>query len=155
MSVLAKCSFTKVHIGVSRSNNEFIAVNRIKKHPENQRHQRYNDRESANIKAVDYKNTIRVLEIFDSPTHLDFVMEWMPVGSLQELQSDIVVFPEHIARIKICLILSRIEYEHRNKIVHRDIEPSNILINSEPRMTLELKITNFGLSMYLMHGKDS
>lgn len=71
-------------------------------------------------------------------THLDIeracvCMEFVDGGSLEELllhhgalpQSDAVLFAAHIARGLACL--------HRNQLLHRDVKPSNVLIDARTR----------------------
>ncbi|CAK4706732.1 hypothetical protein LEN26_013811 [Aphanomyces euteiches] len=76
---------------------------------------------------------------------ISLVMEYMGVGSLQDVvlkggcQSEILI--AHIARN----VLEGLKHIHGNRMVHRDIKPHNLLMNHQG----EIKISDFGLARTL------
>ena len=48
-------------------------------------------------------------------------------------------------------LLKGVKYIHKKDIIHRDLKPGNILINKNP---FELKISDFGLSIKYIKGKE-
>ena len=89
--------------------------------------------------------------LFFQPPHIDFFQEIYMITEL--MQSDlhkIIVSPQNLSQdhIKVFLyqILRGVKYLHSAKIIHRDIKPGNLLVNSN----CVLKICDFGLARYVI-----
>ena len=81
---------------------------------------------------------------------ISMCMEFMDVGSFDRIYRKLGKLPPEIVG-KVCeAVLEGLDYLHRtHKITHRDVKPSNILLNSKG----EVKICDFGVSGQLIQSK--
>src|SRR5579859_5472554 len=72
-----------------------------------------------------------------------FVMDYAPYGSLRERypKGTRAPLPEVVSYVK--QIASALEYAHKQKIIHRDVKPENMLLRSEE----EVLLSDFGIAV--------
>ncbi|MEN8154776.1 MAG: serine/threonine-protein kinase [Acidobacteriota bacterium] len=96
-------------------------------------------------KLLDHPNIVKLLTVDIMDNTIIMVMEYVNGSDLEKtidsqdslsVQTSLVYFKQ---------ILSALEYAHKNMVLHRDIRPSNILINEDNI----IKITDFGTSTIL------
>jgi predicted ATPase/class 3 adenylate cyclase/GAF domain-containing protein len=99
-------------------------------------------------KDINYAGIIRTYDLIDQQNHYAIVQENMSGISLQQyfqenFLTDITLF------LKLAIQMTKIiGHLHQLHIIHKDIKPSNFIINPK---TLTLKLTDFNFSSKLMH----
>ncbi|MCK4889763.1 MAG: serine/threonine protein kinase, partial [Candidatus Aminicenantes bacterium] len=96
-------------------------------------------------KLLDHPNIVKLLTVDIIDDNIVMVMEYVDGTDLEKIIDDSVKLSIKRALAYFRQILSALGYAHENKILHRDIRPSNILISKKN----EVKITDFGTSTFL------
>lgn len=73
---------------------------------------------------------------------ISIVMEFMDMGSLQDLLDAKISIPEPILRHCAFCCMKALDHMHASRTIHRDIKPANILMNHKG----DFKIADFGLA---------
>ncbi|XP_053196416.1 calcium/calmodulin-dependent protein kinase kinase 2 [Scomber japonicus] len=99
--------------------------------------------EIAILKKLDHPNVVKLVEVLDDPSedHLYMVFELVKQGAVMEVPTD-KPFSEDQARFFFQDLLRGIEYLHYQRIIHRDVKPSNLLVGEDGH----IKIADFGVS---------
>ena len=85
--------------------------------------------------------------ILFSDGEINICMEYMDGGSLDLVLKKTGKIPEPYARKITAAVLRGLSYlREKHQIIHRDVKPSNILVNSQG----EIKICDFGVSGQLI-----
>uniref|UniRef100_A0A8C7XBQ3 calcium/calmodulin-dependent protein kinase n=1 Tax=Oryzias sinensis TaxID=183150 RepID=A0A8C7XBQ3_9TELE len=92
--------------------------------------------EIAILKKLDHPNVVKLVEV----SHLT-MLKLVKKGAVMEVPSD-KPFDEDQARFYFQDLLRGIEYLHYQKIIHRDVKPSNLLVGEDGH----IKIADFGVS---------
>ncbi|MBR5892124.1 MAG: serine/threonine protein kinase, partial [Bacteroidaceae bacterium] len=99
-------------------------------------------KEARNIAAFDHPNIVRVIDVFEENNTAYYVMEYHSAGSLGSLVDNRDALNEDDALYYIRQVASALKYVHSRKMMHLDIKPDNILVNSSG----EAVLIDFGLS---------
>lgn len=105
------------------------------------------DLELKLLKDVDHTNVVRLFDVYDTPTHMYFVMELCRGGHLGNLLSrqPKKCADEAWAKVLCRQILSAVAHCHSRGIAHRDIKLQNILVdNYGDDRNCQLKLIDFG-----------
>uniref|UniRef100_A0A3B3CU26 Calcium/calmodulin-dependent protein kinase kinase 2-like n=1 Tax=Oryzias melastigma TaxID=30732 RepID=A0A3B3CU26_ORYME len=99
--------------------------------------------EIAILKKLDHPNVVKLVEVLDDPSedHLYMGMLLLDSPAVMEVPTD-KPFSEDQARFYFQDLLRGIEYLHYQKIIHRDVKPSNLLVGEDGH----IKIADFGVS---------
>lgn len=147
--ILGEGLFGTILLAKDRRTREKFAVKVIKKQHTEVRSQTLIHREMSILRLVNHPNVARLYDLFDTKDKLYFVLEYLPGGALYEvLSTDDTIFSEESASQILKDILQGLEYLHSKGIVHRDIQPENILTTSL-KWPYQSKLADFGLSNFL------
>ena len=104
-------------------------------------------REIAALRKVQHPNVVRLLDVAATRQHVSLVFGFVDMDLAQYARSvGGAIQPKIIKSLSQQLALG-IEFCHRNGIMHRDLKPQNLLVDSN----LQLKIADFGIArMYLV-----
>jgi len=100
-------------------------------------------------RLLDHPNIVKLLTVDIISGQLIMVMEFIDGTDLEKILDQRSTMDIKTALIYLRQILSALEFAHNHQVIHRDIRPSNILINRSN----EVKITDFGTSTLLKHGE--
>jgi len=143
MDVLGEGTYGKVRKARCRINGELRALKQMKVGNKEEGVPSTAIREIAILKVLSHENIVRLFDVFCKPGELVLVFEIM--------DSDL---KKHMKALKGCLqprqikdfafqLLTGMEYCHANRVIHRDLKPQNLLIDSSNQ---RLKIADFGLA---------
>ena len=99
-------------------------------------------REAKNAAALNHPNIVSIYDRGNAEDTYYIAMEFLDGRTLKELVVGRGAAPINVAIEYARQILSALRFAHRHGIVHRDIKPHNVLVDSEGRV----KVTDFGIA---------
>ncbi|TGZ74653.1 hypothetical protein CRM22_000818 [Opisthorchis felineus] len=138
-------AFGTVYAGIERNGERPIAIKEI---PIKDPTQEQRMVEEIRLHArLEHKNIVRYLDAVVQNNTLKILMELVSGGSLKFVVKTYGKLDEETVADYSAQILEGLYYLHKNRIVHRDIKPDNILVDKHEPL---LKISDFGVSKLLM-----
>ncbi len=98
--------------------------------------------EAKTIASLNHDHIVKVYDFDERYRTLFIIMEYVQGDSLKDMISHLRALPPKLAVNFLDQICSALEYAHQRGIVHRDINPSNIIVQPDD----QLKIFDFGLA---------
>eukprot|EP01102_Stenamoeba_stenopodia_P011797 TRINITY_DN3648_c0_g1_i1.p1 TRINITY_DN3648_c0_g1~~TRINITY_DN3648_c0_g1_i1.p1 ORF type:complete len:930 (+),score=207.80 TRINITY_DN3648_c0_g1_i1:328-3117(+) len=152
---IARGTYSIVLSGVSKDNNEKVAIRCLEEGQYDDKKIQTLQREVAIMKKMDHPNIIRLFDIYVDKPKVYMVMEFVPSCDDLTVRIGEVDHYSEGAGLNIARqIISAVEYLHRNGVAHRDLKSDNILISGPPGEEI-VKITGFGLSKDFQDDKFS
>lgn len=99
-------------------------------------------REALAASKMSHHNIVNLLDVGNEENYHYLVLEYMRGRTLKAVIGDKRKLPEGIAAQIAIRILSALQHAHNNGIIHRDIKPGNVLVNSEGH----IKVADFGIA---------
>lgn len=125
------------------TSKEICALKKIRLKPEEEGIPSTAIREISLLKEINHKNVVRLLDVIHTSTKLTLVFEYCDNDLkriLEERQGK--GLPKELVKLYLYQLIKGTGYIHKYKILHRDLKPQNLLINTNGL----LKICDFGLA---------
>jgi len=106
--------------------------------------------EAKVMASLDHPNITKVIDFYDQPGQLSFVMEFLNGMDLSDVIKKKGNFTEKELLNFLSQSLAALQYAHSKGIVHRDIKPSNIFVLPDGR----IKILDFGIAKLFGEGNE-
>lgn len=129
---LAKDTWLNIHVAIKVPHKQSMELFKLLK-------------ESRLQAALNHPNIVRMLAAEKEHKIFFMVMEYVKGQTLEKLIDKEKILGYEKAVEYILEIADAVDHAHLNKIVHRDLRPSNIIISEEGK----IKITDFGTSVWL------
>src|SRR5206468_1249765 len=97
-------------------------------------------REAQNAAGLSHPNIVSIYDRGEAEGTYYIAMEYLDGRTLKELIVSRGPAPTYVAIEYTRQILNAVRFAHRNGIVHRDIKPHNVLVDSDGR----LEVADFG-----------
>ncbi|MBM3949289.1 MAG: serine/threonine protein kinase [SAR202 cluster bacterium] len=104
--------------------------------------------EARAVAQLSHQNIVRVHDFGEDKGFTYLVMEYLTGGTIKDLLSRRLTLSETLSLLSP--LADALDYAHANGIVHRDVKPSNIMLDSNGNPVL----TDFGLAR-VMRGTES
>lgn len=104
-------------------------------------------KEARLISSMNNPHIITIFDIFEENGSAYYTMEYLGGGSFKTLVEQNGALSEHSALKYISEIADALSYLHKQKVMHLDVKPSNIMLDSRGRAVL----IDFGISKRYDH----
>jgi len=144
---LGEGQFANVYMAKDTETGELVAIKKIKLGSRAEAKDGVNRtalREIKLLQELHHENVIGLLDVIGHRTNIQLVFDFMETDLERVVKdSSIILLPSHIKNIALQTLLG-LEYLHMHWILHRDLKPNNLLMNSQGR----IKIADFGLARF-------
>jgi cyclin-dependent kinase 2 len=121
--------------------NDIVALKKIRLEGEDEGVPPTAIREISVLKEIQHENIVKLIDTVHTEDKLYLIFEYLE-KDLRKYMETFKVLPEPLIKKFLFQILSGICFCHRHRVLHRDMKPQNLLIDSNQN----LKIADFGLA---------
>ncbi|XP_058888115.1 cyclin-dependent kinase 15-like isoform X1 [Acipenser ruthenus] len=138
---LGEGSYATVYKGISRINGHLVALKVIRMKTE-EGVPFTAIREASLLKGLKHANIVLLHDIIHTRETLTFVFEYVQTDLAQYMIQHPGGLHSYNVKVLVFQLLRGLSYIHRQRILHRDLKPQNLLIS----YLGELKLADFGLA---------
>lgn len=146
--------FSKVYSGIERKTNMPCAIKVVNKAMLNDVEREMLRSEIKIVALIEHPNIVHFSNVIQSADYAYIISELMTGGDLYQYMDKHTRLSENQAALVIYYLLESIKYLHECGIVHRDIKPDNILVETvddgEDEQIVNIKLIDFGLSKVIL-----
>ena len=153
LKLLGRGSFGEVLLVRLKANKKLYAMKVLDKKMLKQRKQQIHTKTERDLMVkINCPFIVNIKSAFQDETKLYIVSEFLQGGDLffHLHEKRYTVFPEIKARFYIMELVIALDFLHQNNMIYRDLEPENILLDSQGHV----KLTDFGLSKIFENEDD-
>ncbi|KAI8851184.1 kinase-like domain-containing protein [Chytridium lagenaria] len=134
-------TYGKVKLGFNITTNEKVAVKVIEKSQiQSPKQVARLQREIRFLKLLYHPHIVKVHDVIETDDFIYIVMEYAAGGELFDYIVAHKRVKENEAREFFRMVLSAVDYCHKNAVIHRDLKPENLLLDDRK----SIKIIDFG-----------
>ena len=141
--IIGRGGFSIVYGGVHEALNRPVAI-KMMRHNLAMNPDFFSDfcNEAKTIASLDHENIVKVFDIEERFKTVFIIMELIEGTSLDMMINNLKAIPPPLASYYLYQICSGLDYAHSHGVIHRDINPTNIILQQNDR----LKVIDFGLA---------
>ena len=139
-------SFGRVYKARRKFTGRLVAIKLISKLGQSKDDLLSFKREIEILKKIHHPHIMRMLNIFETDTDFCLVSE-LARGDLFQIIDDNQTLPENVLKNISAQLIYSLAYLHKNRIIHRDMKPQNILITGKG----SVKLCDFGFARALSY----
>ena len=141
--IIGRGGFSIVYKGVHKSLNLPVAI-KMMRHDMAMNTDFFGNfrNEAKTIASLNHESIVKVYDIEERYRTLFIIMEHVVGDPLSEMIKHLKIIPPRLVANFLVQICNALDYAHQRGIIHRDINPTNIIVQRNDR----LKILDFGLA---------
>ena len=152
--LIGKGEFSLVYKATLKSNGDLRAFKVIKKDERNFHKSKELLKEIELLEETDNPYIVKMYEFYDCPRAICLINEYLKGGSIYDKLKKEKKFSEFNTAIVIFQVLSALSFCHSQKIIHRNLNLTNILIDIQKDHFTHIKIIDFSTSAKMVKGAE-
>jgi len=142
MEKIGEGTYGVVYRAQNREDNTTVALKKIRLDIETEGVPSTAIREISLLKELDHPNIVRLMDVLYNETKLYLVFEYLEQDLKKYMDSQPQGLPHQLANSYLRQLLQGIGYCHAHRVLHRDLKPQNLLVDSKG----SIKLADFGLA---------
>src|SRR5690348_8740914 len=143
LRLLGQGGFAQVYLGEHRYLKSAAALKVLQRSLSEQEAQRFLE-EAQTLVRLRHAHIIRVLDFAVERGTPVLVMDYVPGGTLRQRHPRGTCLSLNMTVEYVQQVAAALQYAHNHHVIHRDVKPENLLVDSDERLVL----SDFGLALF-------